>query len=102
MPPQTITISSCSKNANLRPWCSRSTGLQCRIRPATSRSSAAMMAVLGIAVGTEPLDGAPQSVVDRDLSPSQFALGFVGTGPHFFLSHANGFDGSARLAAQYP
>src|SRR4029077_10052224 len=100
IPPPVIAISSCSKNVNLRPWCSRSTRLQLSISPLTSRLRAATMASLGIAVGSKPLDGAAQSIVDWDFLPSQFALGFVGTGPHFLLSHANCFHRGARLPAE--
>src|SRR5208283_3847554 len=100
IPPQTTTDSSCSKNANLRPSCSRSTRRQRLMKAATSRSKAATMAILGISIRLKPLDRPPQRAFHRDCLPSQFAFRFSRTGPHFLLSHANRFDGRAGLAPQ--
>src|ERR1700733_6145591 len=55
---------------------------------------------LDIAVSAEPFYGAAEGIVGGDDFPSEFALGFVGSGPHFFLAHAHGFDGGAGLAAE--
>src|SRR5208282_1111760 len=100
MPPQTTTNSSFSKKVNLRPWCSCCMLAHFLTSERTSRCSAAMMATLGIPVRSEPLYRTAQGILYWSDSPPQLAHGFIGTGPHFFLSHAYSFDGCARLAAQ--
>src|ERR1019366_2925884 len=57
-------------------------------------------ASLGIGIGPEPLYRTSQGIVGGHGLPSQFALGFVGAGPHLYPSPANGFDCGARLPAQ--
>src|ERR1700730_13100514 len=102
MPPQTTTISSCSKKSKLRPSCSPLRRVQFFVRPLTSRSSAATIATLGIAVGSEPFHSAAQSPVRGYRLPSQLTLCLARTGPHLFLSHAHRLDSRARLAAEQP
>src|ERR1700721_3140475 len=100
IPPQTATVSPCSKKVKSRPPCWCGTRPQCLMSGLSSRWSAATMATLGIGVGPKPLYGTTESIVSRQGFPSKLALGFGGTGPHFFLAHAHSFDGGARLAAE--
>src|SRR5580692_1911673 len=103
IPPQTTTMSSWRKKRNRRPSCSLSLTCQLLTSGRTSRSRAATIAMLGISVRLEPLNGPPQGVIDRHDFPSQLALRLGRTGKHFLLAHANGIDRCTRLPAkQYP
>src|ERR1700683_2500 len=101
IPPQTNTRSSFSKNRNRRPFTSLSFTRHSRIRGRTSRSSAATIATLDIAIAPEPFDRAPQCSLDWHDLPPQFALCLAGTGKHFLFAHAHRVHGGARLAMQY-
>src|SRR5207245_8000464 len=100
IPPQTATVSSCSKKRKTRPECSRCLTVQSRTSGFNSRSSAATMAILGIAVCPEPLHSSPQGAFYGNNLPAQLALGLVGAGKHFLLSHPHRVNRRARLAPE--
>src|SRR5580658_5095405 len=101
IPPQTNTRSSFSKKRNRRPFTSFSLTRHSLIRGRTSRSSAATIATLDIAIAPEPLDRAPQCSLHRHDLPPQFALCLAGTGKHFLFAHAHRVHGGARLAIEH-
>src|SRR4051812_1353050 len=102
IPPHTSTAPSFSKNRNRRPDTSFSTARHPLTSGRTSRSSAATMAILDIAIGPKPLDRPPQRIVNGNHFPPQFALRFVRTSKHLLLAHSYRIHGGARLTMQHP
>src|SRR5436305_1610258 len=101
IPPQTTIAWSPSKNRNRLPSCYFKLTRHDRMSGLTSRSSAATIAILDIAIRLEPLHCPAQRSVDCDDLPAQFAFSLVGTSKHLLLAHANRVHSGARLTLQH-